>query len=250
MELNVVSFNIRCANDRDGNSIAERAPRLKKVLADCNADIIGLQEMVPEWEIYIRKYYEDEYEIFNKYRATQELEAAPILWKKDVFQCVRKGYFWLSDTPEKESKGWDELYDCYRICMWVILEHKASGKRICYMNTHFGFGDKGQVQSVELIRKYQQEYSEYPAFITGDFNMYTSSPAYKKMTEYFTDVNMATAKDIRPTYHGYNQGGEGLIDFCFADAAIRSVSYKRIDDLVDGKFPSDHYGILMVLDVE
>ena len=80
MELNVVSFNIRCANDRDGNSIAERAPRLKKVLADCNAYIIGLQEMVPEWETYIRKYYEDEYEIFCRF------------WPKPIAKLIMKFY--------------------------------------------------------------------------------------------------------------------------------------------------------------
>lgn len=249
MLLNVVSFNIRCADDSDGHSISERAPRLKKILADCDADIIGFQELVPKWEPYIREYYGAEYEIFNKYRAEDELEAAPILWKKDVFECVKKGYFWLSDTPETESKGWDELYDCYRICMWVILEHRASGKRFCCMNTHLGFGDNGQVQSVELIRTYRHKFAQYPAFITGDFNMYHSMPAYRKMTEYFTDVNMATVKDMCPTYHGYNREKGGLIDFCFADASVIPVSYKRIDSVVEGKYPSDHYGILAVLDI-
>ena len=32
MELKVISFNIRNADDPDGNSVVERAPRLKKVL--------------------------------------------------------------------------------------------------------------------------------------------------------------------------------------------------------------------------
>ena len=39
-----ISFNIRCANDPDGNSIKERAERLKAVLDKYNADIIGFQE--------------------------------------------------------------------------------------------------------------------------------------------------------------------------------------------------------------
>ena len=45
MELKVISFNIRCANDPNGHSIAERAPRLAKVTTPFDADIIGLQEV-------------------------------------------------------------------------------------------------------------------------------------------------------------------------------------------------------------
>ena len=33
MELNAVSFNIRCCDDKNGNSIEERAPRLNKIIS-------------------------------------------------------------------------------------------------------------------------------------------------------------------------------------------------------------------------
>ena len=70
----------------------------------------------------------EKFEIFNKYRCeTTELESSPILWRKDKFECIKTGYFWLSDTPEVESKGWDEEYDCYRMCVYVILQDKESG---------------------------------------------------------------------------------------------------------------------------
>ena len=81
----------------------------------------------------------DKYDIFNKYRSESNLESTPILWKKDKFECLKTGYFWLSDTPEVESRGWDELYNCYRICVYAILKEKATGKTFNFMNTHFGF---------------------------------------------------------------------------------------------------------------
>ena len=251
MKLKVITFNIRCADDVPDNIINKRAPRLKKILDKYDADVIGLQEGTPKWLIHLENYYSDKYEIFNKFRAEREQESAPILWKKDKFELVKKGYFWLSDTPEVESKDWDEVYDCYRMCSYVILKEKESGKLFTYMNTHFGFGDKGQVASTELIYKYSHEISSYPTFITGDFNMTPDTPAYKKMTEYFTDVNAVTAKDWNTTYHGYdlNYPKKEHIDYCFIDSQIKPIDSSVIYDLVDGKFASDHYGIQFLLEI-
>ena len=44
MKLNVISFNIRYCDDKDGHSISERAPRLAKVCLPLDADVIGFQE--------------------------------------------------------------------------------------------------------------------------------------------------------------------------------------------------------------
>ena len=150
MELKIISFNIRCCDDKDGNSIAERAPRLAEITGKYDADIIGFQEYTVPWEKEIEKFY-PEYEMFSKYRSVNELEAAPILWKKGMFECLKTGYFWLSDTPEVESRGWDELYNCWRMCEYVILKHIESGKVFTFMNTHYGFGDKGQTASSALL---------------------------------------------------------------------------------------------------
>lgn len=57
MELSVISFNIRYCNDGDGNAIAERAPRLNKVISPYDAEVFGFQEYTPEWDSHIRSYY-------------------------------------------------------------------------------------------------------------------------------------------------------------------------------------------------
>ena len=104
--------------------------------------------------------------MFNKYRARRgDVESSPILWKKDKFECLKTGYFWLSDTPETESKGWDELFDCYRMCVYAILKNKQTDKIFTFMNTHFGFGDIGQLKSVDLIYDYSKNISSHPTFI-------------------------------------------------------------------------------------
>ncbi len=252
MKIHVISFNLRCFDDPNGHSIAERAPRLRKILPGYDADILCFQEITQTWQTHLEKDYTKEYEMYLQYRnSTGYLEGLSILWKKDKFHCLKKGCFWLSDTPEVESRGWDELYDCFRICAYAILQEKESGKSFVVMNTHYGFGDKGQIDSCNLIHAYSKKISDLPTFVAGDFNMTPSTPGYAAMTQLFRDVNACTAKDLRVTFHGY-----GLdtvtpthIDYCFIDEQITPVDHVMITDTVDGKFPSDHYGIQFLLEI-
>ena len=90
--IKVVSFNIRCCDDKNGHSILERAPRLYESISRRAPDVIGIQEYRPRWEEHFEKYFLDEYEIFNKYRCDKHVESAPILWKRSVFECLDKGF--------------------------------------------------------------------------------------------------------------------------------------------------------------
>ena len=245
MKLKVISFNIRCCDDKDGHAVVERAPRLKAATEPYDADVIGVQEYTPVWEKPLDEIYGDKYDFFNKYRcSTGHVESAPILWKRDKFECVKKGYFWLSDTPEVESRGWDSLPH-NRICIYALLREKESGKEFCFINTHFGFGDDCQIKSAALIAEYAKKISDAPTFVTGDFNMTPASVGYAEMTKSFTDVNMMTVRDMRSTYHGYDLSVERdeHIDYCFIDGSIKPIAQEIIDKSFDGKFPSDHFGV-------
>ena len=248
MNFKIISFNIRCCDDPNGNSIQERAPRLAKITSAYDADLIGFQEYTEKWEEPIASLY-PEYEMFSKYRSEIEKEAAPILWKRGKFECLKTGYFWLSDTPEVESRGWDALYNCFRMCEYVILKHIESGKVFTYMNTHYGFGDKGQIDSSKLIYDYSQRISQGPIILTGDFNMRPTSAGYAEMIKNFTDVNGVTVNDRRTTYHGYGKTDDEHIDYCFIKDGVTPISLKLIDELVDGTYPTDHYGLYVELEI-
>ena len=252
MEINVMSFNIRCCDDADGHSIPERAPRLANIFSKYECDIIGLQEVRFAWEPHLSEIFSEDYDMFLKYRnETEDIEAAAILWRRDKYDCIKTGCFWLSDTPDRESRGWDELYNCYRICIYAVLSEKASGKRFVAMCTHFGFGDSGQVKSARLIYNYSKEISNLPTFIVGDFNMKPDSAGYGEMLKNFTDVNAATVRDFGTTYHNYapDKITDEHIDYCFVDKNIVSKNQKIVRDTVDGKFPSDHYPVYSVLKI-
>lgn len=248
MDIKVVSFNIRCANDPEGHSIEERAPRLKAILDPIKADIIGFQECQLDWEKIIERDYLDEYEMYLVRR--NDPESCPILWRRDRFECLEKGRFWLSDTPDVMSGGYDDLYHCYRICLWAILKDKSTGEQLLYMNTHYGFGERAQNASTELIAKRANEIADLPTVLTGDFNLTPNEPTYPNLTKHFTDVNAATGNDTRSTYHAYFMNeikADYHIDFCFVNHKVTPISQTILDESFDGKYPSDHFGILSEL---
>ncbi len=258
MKLKVVSFNILCVDWKriPDHLISDRAPRLKKVISPFDPDVIGLQEYRDPWESHIKEQF-PEYEMYNAWRSDGwDRESGPILWKRDKFELLDSGHFWFSDTPEVMSGSeWDVAFHCNRICAYVILKEKQTGKTFVAMNTHFGFGDEAQVKSADLIKRYCDSLGDFPVFITGDFNASPQSPAYARMAESFTDANAVTAKDKRRTYHGFSAEGmnddhlEGQIDYCFVNQKIKPLRRERIDRLVDGKFPSDHFGVYVELDL-
>ncbi|MBQ7095536.1 MAG: endonuclease/exonuclease/phosphatase family protein [Clostridia bacterium] len=239
--LKVISYNIRYTNDKNGHSIKERAPRLKKVLEKYDADLLGIQEFTPKWEKHL-PLFEEQYDYVLNYRSSEDVEAAPIFWKRSKFKLLDHGLFWLSETPEQESRGWGAKH--WRICQWVKLENRQSGSAFYFLNTHFDFEDAPQVGSARLlIEKAQTDFKDAPVIITGDFNMERQSEGYYFMSRYFTDVNMATEQSNIGTYTGYGETSE-LIDYTFiSQEGIKPLTYRVMTEMFDGKYVSDHYGI-------
>jgi endonuclease/exonuclease/phosphatase family metal-dependent hydrolase len=66
-----------------------------------------------------------------------------------------------------------------------------------------------------------------------------------------SDVNAKTVNDMRSTYHGYNpEKNQNIhIDYCFVDSQITPIHSHIIDEVVDGKFPSDHYGLFSKIEL-
>ncbi len=248
MKLKIISFNIRNSNDKNGHSIAERAPRLKKLISNYSPDIIGLQEYNARWEKYFEEVRNSNYEILNIDRG--DGESSPMLWRKDKFEVIKTGHFWFGDNPDVPSTDWDEIFHCPRICAYAVLMDKQSGAEFTFMNTHYGFGEKGQSKSSKLIFDYSKKIGNYPTVVTGDFNMKSDTLGYKTLTKYFTDVNTATQNILTPTFHNYgNTEKSRIIDYCFVNDKVTPVLYKVLTETFDGKYPSDHYGILAKVEI-
>ncbi len=251
--LKLISYNIRVGDDGNGNDIADRGPRLEKVVKDRDPDLIGFQEVNPTWlNNHLIPAFEGEYDHVIKWRSEDNKEATPIFWKRDKFELLDNGYFWLSETPDAESKGWGERH--YRICNWVKLKIKATGKTFLYVNTHYGFSDACHVGSAALIANRMKAlgaWTKYPVFFTADCNMHRYEAGYNAMLDAgFSDINLDLEDLEYSTGGGYHLDGHtGLlkgspIDFCFYSAdMIIPKTYSIIDEKVDGGYVSDHKGL-------
>lgn len=252
--LKVISYNVRVGNDGNGNDIKERAPRLKQAIANFEPDVMGFQEVNPEWlDGYLIPYYSGEYEHINKYRSETGKESTPIFWKRDKFEMKDSGYFWLSETPDQESKGWNA--DHYRIACWVKLKLKSTGKEFLYVNTHYDFSDECHVGSAKLVINRMTSmggFTKLPVFFTADCNMGRYEAGYNAMIDggHFSDINWDLEDLNIVTGGGYVAGLKqgSPIDYCFySPALIVPLKYKIIDEeeFNYGGFISDHNGLYL-----
>ncbi len=243
--MKIITFNIRCGDDRDGHSIIERAPRLFNILRKHTPDVIALQEARPIWLELLNEGFSNDYYIFNKYRDLNPPESSPIFLKKASFNLLDKGYFWFSKTPWIESLGDDALYHCKRICEWVKLEDKITQQQLYVLNLHFGFGDNYQVDSVRLLKETTDAFQTNNVVICGDFNMKPDSLGYKEAVKYYVDVNTVTADYKGTTFHNYGTVFDSHIDYFFIKKnGLKPLSYVLLDETFEGKYPSDHYGLM------
>lgn len=115
-------------------------------------------------------------------------EISPVLYRRDTFDLVRSGHTWLSETPDRPSKGWDA--DCIRALASAVLQHKATGQQVALFNTHLDHrGVVARKKSVGVIlevikrtcrtERPNGEAKTLPFVLTGDFNSTPEREAYR-----------------------------------------------------------------------
>lgn len=105
-------------------------------------------------------------------------EYAAIFYKKDQLELLDEGHFWLSETPERPSLGWDAA--CIRICTWGKFRDKATGLQFCFFTLHTDHvGVVARREAAKLIVARVGEIAKgLPAIVTGDFNVDQTDDTY------------------------------------------------------------------------
>ena len=138
--VNVMSFNIRYDNPEDSlDNWRYRKDRVANAIHFYDVDILGTQEVLHN-QLEDLKLRLPEYGVVGVGRedGKEKGEYSALWYKKDRFNVLDSGYFWLSETPEVAgSKGWDGA--CERIASWVKLQDKVSGKEYFALNTHLDY---------------------------------------------------------------------------------------------------------------
>ncbi|MFN3528649.1 MAG: endonuclease/exonuclease/phosphatase family protein [Bacteroidia bacterium] len=249
----VVSYNIRFDTSKDGpNAWPHRKKRLANQLLSHQPALIGMQEVLHHQLTDLLELFPAYYQYIGVGRddGRQRGEYAPIWYDNRHFRLLQQGNFWLSENPERPSKGWDAA--CYRICTWAAFETLNEKRNLWVFNTHLDHqGAEARQQSAQLLHQMASRIpAGDPVLLMGDFNSQPQDAPYQYLSEAgWLDSRATAEKREGPigTFPGF--GGERLekrIDYLF---------YKNLPPphgyLVDGPpdreqpFASDHLPVMV-----
>lgn len=248
-EVKVMSYNIRLGSGEDGtNSWRFRAPLTIEMIEDQAPDIFGVQEALDYQVEFIEEFTKD-YDCVGVGRedGKKEGEHMAIFWNKKTMKILKWGTFWLSETPEKPSMGWDAA--CYRTATWALMKDKKTGKKFYFVNTHLDHvGKEARANGLALIVDRIAEINPdgLPMVLLGDFNVKPNDPCLAGLDARMKSARKIAAKtDSHHTYNGWGKATkDSVIDYIYISGFSACPEYQTVTKKYSGRtFVSDHYPI-------
>jgi endonuclease/exonuclease/phosphatase family metal-dependent hydrolase len=249
IDIRVMYFNIRTAWAKDGkNGWEYRKPLVSSVINKYAPDVLGLQEANPDQMDYLIKTH-PKYGVVGLGRdGGKKGEYSAIMYLKDRFTVDEQGTFWLSDTPQKPSRGWGNSH--LRICSWLRLIESKTNKAFYVFNTHLDHqSQKARDKSAKLIMKrIKDRKHKDPVVLTGDFNAGENNSVIKHIkSEGLIDSFRALYPNekVVGTFNGGYRGNKnsGKIDYVFISKGQKTLSAHINRIKIKGRYPSDHYPV-------
>ena len=254
VSLKVMSFNIRYGTAKDGdNSWDRRKAGSLALLAAQTPDVFGVQEALRFQLDYLLENC-PQYKCVGVGRedGKSEGETMAIFYNRKRMKLLKWGTYWLSETPDKPSKGWDAA--CKRTATWTLFKDRETGQKFFYVNTHLDHIGKnarykGLALVVENIAKMNPE--GWPMLLGGDFNVTPTDPCLKALEGKMTDSRVAAfVSDGRATFNAWGKPGDvewesqRVIDYIYSSAFSACPSFKVVTDDYGVPYLSDHYPIV------
>ncbi|CUM67556.1 uncharacterized protein PRCAT00005256001 [Priceomyces carsonii] len=176
-------------------------------------------------------------------------EFSPILYKKDEWELLSGKTYWLSETPDHPSKGWDAAYE--RIVTVVIMKHKKLGKIVNYLNTHYDHkGKKARENSSKEIVGIMNK-CKGTSFLSGDFNSEPKAEAYKTLSQYLLDTAChCQEKDgFLNTITDFRGNGNSSIDFIWVPKGVKVLKHEILSHEYNGYLISDHRPVVCEFEI-
>lgn len=254
-DLKVMSFNIRLQVESDKqNAWTERKQEALGLLEYYHPDYFGVQEALPEQMRDIKNGLKNyDYVGVGRDNGKDEGEFSAIFYDRNRLRVIHSGTFWLSETPEAPSKGWDAA--CNRVCTYAVFKDKKSNKEFLAMNLHFDHvGNVARMKSADLIVKKIKEINpkNLPVILSGDFNLTEDAEPIKNISKNLEDsFYHSETKHYGPvgTFTGFNVNDipKERIDYIFVKG-LKIKSHRHINDRRENLlYPSDHFPVLVDL---
>ena len=257
-ELQVMTYNIRYLNNRDGEDVwANRRDKVVEVIQQ--ADVVGLQEVVAEQLAFIREHT-PEFEWYGVGRDDGENkgEMTPIGFRKSKLRKLESDSFWLSESPSEVGKaGWDAALP--RIASWMRFELLDSQQKFLFVNTHYDhMGKVARHESSKLLHKWITSQVDnanpgIPTILLGDLNAKLTDAPLRELLDGPSAIKdtrtFAGIMDSGPnsTWNGFKELALGnRIDHVLYVGPIEVLNYETLNPkTANDRFASDHLPILV-----
>ena len=248
-ELKVMSYNIRMGSANDGtNSWQFRFPATLEMIKDQKPDVFGVQEALENQLLVITENIKEYKQVgVGRDNGKKKGEFMSIFWNTKTVSLIKWGTFWLSETPDKPSKGWDAA--CFRTATWALMKDKKTGKKFYFVNTHLDHkGTEAQKNGLMLIidRIASINPQGYPMVLTGDFNIKPNNPAILELDKLMTSTRKIASKtDNNKTFNNWGKAADDMIiDYIYVSGFSSCPEYQTVTkSYFNKKYVSDHYPI-------
>ena len=251
-EITICSFNIRGSNmDTGVNAWSNRKKMVIREFGNYQYDIVCMQEPLTD---QIQDFLSiGIYEWLGvSGQGTPDSDVfTPIFYNKKKLNVLDYGTFWLSETPDVVSRGWDGKFP--RICTWAKFRDIENCRSFYVFNTHLDHvGEVAKLEGARLIcRKIKEMTAEEAVFITGDMNSTPETlPIHTFLSEFSNSREIATEKSgPAGTAHSYGKlYPPSQIDYIFVNEYISVTKAITITKNSDPVYMSDHYPIVITAD--
>lgn len=257
--MKIATYNIRIDNMSDWGykSWRYRKKGVANIILDNDIDIVAVQEVANNFQkkslLNLLKNY-DYYGMGRDSNNGKSGEQTGILYNKHKFTLIQKGDFFLSETPDIKSKGWDAKY--IKKTVWALFFDNETYKIFFVFNTHLdSTGIEAMNESINLIyqkiKDITRNNKKTPTFLLGDFNINVNSPdnLYEKINNKYlknTYKNANTIINNVGTANRFNDNEPDItetIDYIFTNTKVNT--YETCTYKYKEHFPSDHLPIII-----
>lgn len=250
--LKVMSYNIRFGTADDGvYSWPCRQDAAVAMIEDQHPAVFGVQEGLRfQLDFIAEKCPEYQYVGVGREDGEARGEHMAVFYDTTRVDLKDWGTYWLSETPDEPSKGWDAA--CKRTATWTLLYDKKTDKHFYFVDTHLDHvgevaREKGLALVVERIGAMNPE--NYPMILLGDFNVFPEDPCLAGLRAVMTDAReVAPVTSAESTYHGYGTVEKAPIDYIFYSGFSGCEEFARVTKpYLECPYVSDHYPVTAVL---
>jgi len=248
--LNIMTYNIRLDVKSDGvNQWNNRKEGIVSIIKDLKPDVFGIQEGLPHQIEYLSNQL-DEYTVIGQGRdGGNNGEYSAIYYKNKKFKLLKTETFWLSETPEYPSIGWDAALN--RIATVGVFVTVNSNKKMIVYNSHFDhIGKVSREKSVNVILNHinENDFTNHPIVVMGDFNAAPEDIPIKVLSKHLNDsFNVSSINKPQGTFNAFELKSKltKRIDYIFTNN-IEVIRYKHIHKkLPNTLWPSDHLPVFI-----